>query len=451
MVIAPTRKAIPIPIELAEWAKPLFEPFRYKVLYGGRSSGKTQQAGGALIVQSFMAPHVIYCCREHLKSLDDSAKRVLVGWIRRLDLAKYFSITQNQITNLVTGAYFRFHGLSVVSEEDIKGWEGVTRCWVEEAHTMSIRSRELLYPTIMRQPDSELWVTFNPKNRYDPVYKDFVSGDWGEANRYVKKVNFNDNPWFPEGEEELRREFEKSDPLRYAHIWLGEPDDESAERKVLPYALLMKCVEAWDKRPVRGVYRVGGLDIADTGAAWNTLVLRSGPELFAMHRWKGTAEIAVSDSVVKATKICLENGVNRLDYDAGGPGAGARGPIRDYLRKTRESLMVNGVSFGGKVQGPKVIYLRSRPRGITNEMYFANWHSQAAMVLRQRADMTSRLMGGQDIDPHGCLFINPEIPDLEELLRECAQPEWSDDTGKYRVEKQPHPAWSVQATKPGLL
>ena len=43
----------------------------------------------------------------------------------------------------------------------------------------------------------------------------------------------------------------------------------------------------------------------------------------------------------------------------------------------------------------------------------------------------------ETIDPHKCLFINPEIPKLADALAELAQPEWNDDAGKLKVDKQP--------------
>ena len=46
-------------------------------------------------------------------------------------------------------------------------------------------------------------------------------------------------------------------------------------------------------------------------------------------------------------------------------------------------------------------------------------------------------MNGEDIDPHRCLFINPDIENLHDLLRELSQPEYNTDTGKLKITKQP--------------
>ena len=322
--------APPTQIECHEWEEPLYRPFRYIVLYGGRSSGKTQAAAKKLVIEAHMEEHVIYCVREHQKSLRLSAKPAIEGWISRLGFGPWFTITNDHIIHSLTGSVFHFVGMSTVSEEDIKGWEGVTRCWVEEAHTMSHRSRDLIYPTIFRQPNSQFIATFNPKNRYDPIYEDFVTGSWGESSRYVKKINYADNRHFPEAEEELRQEWEKNQPLTYAHEWLGEPDDVGSERKVLPYMLLHRCVGAWDKRPARGAFGTAGFDVADTGADWNALACRVGPELFHIERWKGSDAFTASHSAKRAAAKTTSFGITRLYYDAGGIDP-VKGPVREWI------------------------------------------------------------------------------------------------------------------------
>ena len=44
---------------------------------------------------------------------------------------------------------------------------------------------------------------------------------------------------------------------------------------------------------------------------------------------------------------------------------------------------------------------------------------------------------GRKLIPGHCLFINPEIPILEDALADMSRAEWTDETGKYRVIKQP--------------
>lgn len=90
----------------------------------------------------------------------------------------------------------------------------------EEAQTISESSWEVLIPTI-RKPYSEIWVTFNPLNADDPTTQRFI--DHAPPEAYVRKVNYDENPYFPE---ELRKELEwdkAHDFEKYLHIWEGFP------------------------------------------------------------------------------------------------------------------------------------------------------------------------------------------------------------------------------------
>ena len=111
---------------------------------------------------------------------------------------------------------------------------------------MSHSSWEILRNTV-RKDGAEIWFSFNPKGRHDPVYADFVANTSEGA--WVRRVNYTDNPWFPGELDMERRADERDQPERYSHIWLGEPDDVADVRKVLPYAMLRRCVDAWDLRP----------------------------------------------------------------------------------------------------------------------------------------------------------------------------------------------------------
>ena len=182
------------------------------------------------------------------------------------------------------------------------------------------------------------------------------------------------------------------------------------------------------------------------------LANRVGPELFHIERWKGSDEWTTSHSARHAAKVTTDNGISRLDYDAGGVGAGVRGPIREWVRDNVPiQLYANGCVFNGKVQGENVLYITRRPRSITNGAYFRNWGAQAGMTLRNRADATSRLTHGEKMDPHKCLFINPELSGLEDILADLSQAEWEDSTGKLRVLKQPHGPGEPEPPSPDVF
>ena len=77
----------------------------------------------------------------------------------------------------------------------LKTIEGIDYCWVEEANNVTASSWDILIPTI-RKENSEIWVTFNPELPTDETYKRFVISP--PDNAIVQKVNWSDNPWFPE-------------------------------------------------------------------------------------------------------------------------------------------------------------------------------------------------------------------------------------------------------------
>jgi hypothetical protein len=98
--------------------------------------------------------------------------------------------------------------------------EGIDIAWVEEAQTISDNSLEILIPTI-RKDKSELWFSWNPRHSSDPIDKRF-RGEVVPENSIIKKVNYPDNPFFPNELDSERRFDEQHKRERYAHVWLGE-------------------------------------------------------------------------------------------------------------------------------------------------------------------------------------------------------------------------------------
>lgn len=195
----------------------LKKPYRYKVFYGGRGSGKSWTVARHLILRALAEPITILCAREIQNSISDSVHRLLREQIDLLGLSAYFRVTQNAIYGNC-GSEFIFKGLRFNSRE-IKSTEGVNICWIEEAQAVSADSWEILIPTI-REPGSEIWITFNPLDESDPTYQRFVLNP--PDNAYIRKVNYDENPYFPDV---LRAEMEwlkSRDYASYLHVWEGE-------------------------------------------------------------------------------------------------------------------------------------------------------------------------------------------------------------------------------------
>jgi phage terminase large subunit len=195
----------------------LFEQHRYKVAYGGRGSGKSWSMARALLIKAANETTRVLCAREIQKSIKQSVHTLLNDQIQALGLGAFYEVLESEIRGL-NGSSFSFAGLATNTVESIKSFEGCDVVWVEEAQTVSKKSWDILIPTI-RKPNSEIWVSFNPNIDTDDTYQRFVIDPPDSAK--VVKVNYTDNPWFPEVLELERLHSEKTNP-DYNNIWEGD-------------------------------------------------------------------------------------------------------------------------------------------------------------------------------------------------------------------------------------
>jgi phage terminase large subunit len=203
--------------ELGPWAEALFEPSRFKAIWGGRGGGKSRSVAKALVLKALQGPERVLCAREVQKSIKDSSKRLLDDEIRRMGVESFFDSTETEIRGR-NGSLFIFAGLRGNANQ-IKSLEGVTLAWVDEAQVITQASLDTLIPTI-RAPSSEVWLTWNPLKADDPVDALFRGVSPPPGSRVIE-VQHDDNPWFPD---ELRVQMEwqrERDYDKYLHIWRG--------------------------------------------------------------------------------------------------------------------------------------------------------------------------------------------------------------------------------------
>ena len=208
---------------------------RYYIAYGGRDSAKSWTFAAALLLLCQYDPLRILCAREIQRTIADSVHRLLSDLITRFGWEDLFDVQESRIVCKASGAEFIFVGLRDQDAHKIKSYEGVDIVWVEEAHTVTKRSWNILIPTI-RADRSEIWVTFNPELDTDDTYLRFVLRP--PANGWVKKVSWRDNPWFSQVLNEDRERLQRDDPDEYDNIWEGNP------RSVIPGAIYAKEVTA---------------------------------------------------------------------------------------------------------------------------------------------------------------------------------------------------------------
>ena len=206
-------------VKLSPWQFELYKPHRYKIIYGGRGSGKSYAVADALLLTTCTRKCLILCGREFQNSIKDSVHSLLRQRIESNNLSDYFEITHDEIRNIYSDSKFIFKGLRH-NIDSIKSTAGITHLWIEEADTLSAASWRTIKPTV-RENNSEIWATFNPKNKTDILYHEFIANP-PPADSYVAKVNWNDNLYFPDI---LKLEMEH-DKLKdyglYLHVWEGE-------------------------------------------------------------------------------------------------------------------------------------------------------------------------------------------------------------------------------------
>lgn len=196
-------------------------PSRYKAAWGGRGSGKSHFFAGLLVEDHLCNTGLrSVCIREVQKTLKESAKRLVEDKIEQYGLgeAQGFKIFREVIETPGDGL-ITFQGMQDHTAESIKSLEGFGRAWVEEAQTLSSRSLALLRPTI-RADGSELWFSWNPRRKTDPVDK-LLRGDVLPTGAAVVNANWKHNPWFPDVLEQERLDCLHNDPDQYDHIWEG--------------------------------------------------------------------------------------------------------------------------------------------------------------------------------------------------------------------------------------
>ncbi len=405
--------------------KPLINKARYKVLYGGRGSGKSYFLAELAVEVARRIDTVILCAREFQGSLDDSVYQLLVETIDRLGYTAEFDILKSTITHLGTGAKFVFYGIKN-NVTKIKSIQGVGICWVEEAEAVTKNSWDVLIPSIRGDKHAEIWVSFNPKNILDDTYQRFIVRPPQDS--IVLKANYDVNPHFADTPllADMLECKERDDDL-YRHIWLGEPVADS-ETAIIKPSWIEAAVNAHVKLGFQAAgQRILGFDVADEGEDANATVLRHGSVVLDMEQWRGQDVIYSAD---KAYLYSQEHHIDKIVYDSIGVGAGVKAQFR---RKTGKVQTI-GFNAGGAVYKPEAKYTDDKK----NKDMFANIKAQAWWAVRDRFYKTWRALEHGDRYPVDELIsLSADIKDLEYLKAELSRPRVDyDQNGRVKTESK---------------
>ncbi|HEY0772314.1 MAG TPA: PBSX family phage terminase large subunit [Sphingobacteriaceae bacterium] len=212
-------------IKLPGWGKQVAQSkARYIILTGGRGSAKSTTIARTLILRAYEKKQLILCAREYLAQLNHSVHQLLKDSIEEMGMSNEFRILQNEIICKRNGSRFFYAGLKM-NVEGLKSMTNIDHLWIEEAATLSEESWRTILPTI-RKEGSQIWVSMNPQNKEDCLYKQFILND-PPPNSLVLKVNWDKNPFFTKENEDLRQIALKGDADMYRHVWEGEPIQHS--------------------------------------------------------------------------------------------------------------------------------------------------------------------------------------------------------------------------------
>ena len=394
-------------IQIADPFDPLYDHHRTKVFWGGRGAAKSWEFARALLVQGCEKPKLIICAREYQTSIEDSVHRLLASQIQLLGMESFYTV-QQQIIRGVNGTEFVFKGIKN-NINNIKSFEGADVCWVEEAQNVSERSWDVLIPTI-RKAGSEIWVSFNPEDEMDATYQRFVLHPPPDA--YVRKVNYDENPWFPD---ELRAEMEeckRTNYAKYLHIWEGECNTDYEDSIIMP-----EWFEAAKDAHIKLGFKPQGItgmgfDPADTGDDDKAIAIRHGSVVTDIEAWSGGD---IESAIDRAFTTAFEKRLQYIVYDGIGVGAAVKVGLKPRI--AGRDIVVTGYIGGETPRDPETVYNDDR----SNKQTFRNLRAQWWWYLRDRFEKTYRAVNGEYIDPNELISISTDIKNLADLKSELCR------------------------------
>ncbi len=439
------------PIEIFPIFKEYLQPARFKIAYGGRGSAKTRTFVTLLVDNVLYFGWRVVCFREIMKSIDDSVYQEIVEEISRRDLGEHFDILKHEIKCLKSKGVFKFDGL-FRNQQKIKGYSSFDCAFVEEAANVTFDSWKMLIPTL-RKRGSEIWVCFNPESPLDETYKRFVTDriypDYKDNKRYCisKKINYTDNPRFPD---ELRDDMElmkEHDFDLYEHVYLGLPVANS-DLSIIPPRWIAAAVDLHiflGDNPEGG--KVTGFDVADEGKDFNARADIHGYVVMALKEWKDNDPNSAANDVWGEA---VTFGSEEIVFDSIGVGAGAKGELRQRVAEMEHESQVPPTitAFAASASvvhpddpfdagyTPETISVKETPSR-TNKQMFINIKAQAYWGLRVRCYNAYKARQGKPYDADNLISFNSATINskvLNKCLAEASQPRREYISGKLRVE-----------------
>lgn len=414
---------------------------RFKVIVGGRGSGKSIGIADIMIMKIETEAADVLCLREFQNSIDDSVHKLFEDRIYSLNVEERFNILSTTVESKESGGKTTYKG-AARNPHSLKSAHGFKYSWFEESQTISQKTLELLLPTL-RSDDSEYWFTANPQSSKDPFSERFINPFKAELDKHgyyeddlhlIIVLNYTDNPFFPKELETQRQyDYENLPRSKYDHIWLGEFDD-GVDNAIIPTEWFDAAIDAHTKLGIttNGI-EVVAHDPSDLGSDAKGLAYRHGILLVdVQEKEDGT----VNDGGDWAANYAASNKVDAFIFDGDGMGIALLRQLKEALEPKRISVEVYRGS--NEPRNPNGIFESSdivSGGNKTNKDTFFNRRAQAYWLLRERFRKTYLAVVKKEYqNPDDLISINPLLKNINAIRAEvCRIPTIENNAGKIQI------------------
>lgn len=406
----------------------LFKKKRIKIAFGGRGGTKSQTVADILAMKVHQERIKVGCFREHQNTLEDSVHALLKDEIARMEIPGY-TVNDKDIRHR-NGGSFKFRGLSR-NLGGVKSFHGFKIFWIEEGEFLSEESLRILLPTL-RENDSELWITLNPKYEEDAVSQRYIlphydellkNGVYEDDDLYIVWTNWDENPWFPkELEADRRRDFDTLPRSEYDHVWMGFFDTK-VESSLIQREWFDACIDAHKTLGFEPLgLKMATHDPSDVGPDNKGFAYRHGSVFLDVQE---LVRGDINEGGDWAVDQALKYQVDAFNWDCDGMGVGLNRQITKAFKGKHTTISMFKGSEG--VDFPDAIYENATDSTTefqkTNKEALKNKRAQYYLILRNRIYNTFLAVNGHYKDPDTLISFDSSIPVLQKLRSElCKMP-----------------------------
>lgn len=292
-------------------------------------------------------------------------------------LTPNWTIKRNLMTNLDNGNTIKGEA------GDSIGRGGRSSLYILDEAAFVERSHKVI-AALSENTDCVIMIsTPNGTNNY--FYQAYSSGVYPQF-----KITWRDDP--RRSEDWYRQQCERFDSVTVAQE-LDCDFHATTEGVIIEGKWIPAAINNRDKlglpRVLQNPYLIAGFDPAGGGKDTNVLVIRHNIEVVDIISWRG---LDTTESAEKVLNICLEKGVRKLIFDAGGVGSDLAGTLkqRERTRAWNDRLFsFEAIQFG---QRPSTYYWDNLD--MSSEDRFVNAATEMMYLLRERFWRTFQHING---------------------------------------------------------